>query len=119
MLLFDAIPEGLAFHVRHDVEQQPVGFARIENRKDVRMGQPRSHLDLAKETFCSDLGGNVRAQNLYGNGALMPEVASEENNGHAPFAEGAFHVISAGEARCEALLEIVHGESPKLGWKRR
>ena len=37
LLALQPVPQRLALDVRHDVEQQPLGFARIEQRKEVRM----------------------------------------------------------------------------------
>ena len=72
------------------------------------MSKARRHLDLAKESLGSNLGGDVWPKNLYCNRAVMTEITREKNNRHASFAEGALNSVAAGETRFEALLQVVH-----------
>ena len=50
-LAVESLAKRFAFDVRHHVIEKTVGFARIEQRKDVRMIQPRRELDLAQKTL--------------------------------------------------------------------
>jgi hypothetical protein len=70
-LAVDAVRQGLAFHKRHHVEQEPVGFPRIEERQDVRMLQIRRRLDLCQEALGTYDGGQLGLQHLQSDFALM------------------------------------------------
>ena len=46
----EALTERFAFDVRHDVIEEAVDFARIVQRKDMRMSQPGGCLYLAQKS---------------------------------------------------------------------
>ena len=46
LLAVDLVPERVTLDVWRDEEQEAVGFARVEQRKDMRMGQLGRRLDL-------------------------------------------------------------------------
>jgi hypothetical protein len=79
----EAVAERLALDEGHDVVEEAVGGAGIVDREDVRMLQPRRHLDLAEEPVGPDGGGELGAEDLDGDGAAVLEVAGEVDGGHA------------------------------------
>ena len=86
----DAIPERLPFDVRHHVVQEPVGFTRIVERQDVRVLQPGRDLDLSKESLRADRLGELRTQDLDGDGTLVLQVRGQVDRSHAALAELVF-----------------------------
>ena len=72
-----------AAQVRHDVVEQAVGHAGIEQRQDVRMGEPGNDADLAQEPLGLDRGGELRMHHLEGDVAVVPEVVREIHGGGA------------------------------------
>jgi len=49
----------LALDERHDVEEQAVRDARIEQRQDVGVGETGRHLDLAEEAVGAQAGAEL------------------------------------------------------------
>ena len=49
---------------RHDVEQQAVGFARVEERQQVRVLQVRRHLDFRQEAFDAEDCAELRVEHF-------------------------------------------------------
>ena len=71
-----------AAHVRHDVVQQAVRHAGIQQRQDMRMLQLRRGLDLGEEPLTPERCAKVRMQHLDGDIAVVLQVAREEDGGH-------------------------------------
>ena len=54
VLAVQPLSKRLSVDERHYIVEQPAGFARIQQRKDVGVLQLRRYFDLAEETCASD-----------------------------------------------------------------
>jgi hypothetical protein len=112
------LSKGLALDVGHD-EVRNGSAARalhhpgIEHREDVRMLQPRHHLDLAKKALRSLLAAQLGAYHLDGHRALVAEVSREIYRRHTTGAHLTLDCIAGGQRSNEAVGHVVHviGES--------
>ena len=91
------LPEGLALHVRHGIPQPAGGLARVVHGEDVRMLQAGGDPDLLEESLRSERGGELGAQDLERDGAIVPEVVREVDHGHAAAAELALDAVAVGQ----------------------
>ena len=57
-----ALAQRLTLDVGHDIVKQPIGLIGVVERQDVRVVEPGGDLDLAEETGCSDVGGDIGSQ---------------------------------------------------------
>ena len=102
-LLFavEARAERLALDVRHHVEQQSVGFARVEQRQEVRVLQVGRDLDLGEEPLDADDRAELRLQDLERDLAVVPDVAREIDRRHSAFTHKAVDDVAAREPRVQ------------------
>ncbi|CAA9302889.1 MAG: hypothetical protein AVDCRST_MAG40-471, partial [uncultured Gemmatimonadaceae bacterium] len=96
-LAVEPLAERLALDVRHDVVEEPVGLARVDEREDVRVEELRGDLDLAQEAVGADPAHEVRPQHLHGDRAAVPQVLGEVHGGHAAAPELAPKVVALGD----------------------
>jgi hypothetical protein len=123
LLAGEAVAEGLAFDVGHDVVEElgadatrsfaalrmtKVRGARVEEGQDVGMLQVRGGLDLAEEALGADDGGEFGAEDLDGDLAVVLEVVGEVDGGHAALAELALEAVAVGQGGGEADGDVVH-----------
>ena len=92
-----AIAQGLALDVGHDVVEEAVGVAGVEDAEDVRMLEAGGDLDLAGEALGAECGGQLGAEDLDGDAAVVLEVFGEIDGGHATLAELTLDAVAAGE----------------------
>ena len=78
----EPIAHRFALDERHHVEQEAVRDARIEERQDVRMLQIRRRLDLGEKALGADHGGQLGAQDLHRDLAIVLEVVREIDGRH-------------------------------------
>ena len=97
VLSLEALPQRLAFDERHDVVQQIVGAAGIVHRHDVRVLQPAGDLDLAQESLRAQALGQVRVQDLDGDGAVVPGVVRTVHRCHAATSDLALDFVVPAE----------------------
>ncbi len=95
LLAAQPIAERLALYKRHDVVGRAVKLARVDEAEDVRVLQVGDGLDLAQKPFGADDGGEVGAEHLDGDLAVVLEVVREVDGGHAAGAELALDPIAA------------------------
>src|SRR4029078_1143376 len=76
-------------------------LARVMERQDVRMREPRRRLDLEQEAFGADTRGELLAQDLDRDGAVVFEIVREVPGGHAAGPELAIDAVAVGEGSCE------------------
>ena len=105
----EAGAQRLAGDERHDVVEQAVGVAAVEQREDVRMLQARGGADLAEEAFAAEGGAEVGMEDLDGDVALVLEVVGEVDGGHAALAEFALEAVAVRQGRGEAIEGRGHG----------
>lgn len=106
-LPLQALAEGLALHVRHDVIQQPVGWIAdlpaVVERQNVGMLQARRDFDFPEEAIGAQRGRQLGAQQLDGHSTGVLEVLRQIHGGHAALAQFAFDSVPAGQGRRQAL----------------
>jgi hypothetical protein len=95
--------EGFPFDVRHDVVQEALGRAGIEEWEDVRVLERGGGLDLLDEPLGAEHGGELGFQDLDGDLAVVLQVLCEVDRGHAARAELALDAVAVGEACPEAV----------------
>src|SRR6185312_3614620 len=99
LLAIQSVPKRLAFHERHDVEEESVGGAAVEQRQYVGVLKVCGEFNLLQEPFGSEDRRELGVQNLYGNFAVVLDVFGEVDRSHATRAELTLDVVSAVE-RC-------------------
>ena len=104
---FQSRAQRFACHQRHDVVQQSVGVARVEQRQDVRMLQPSGGADLAQEPLSTECGTEIWMQHLDGDVAVVLEVVCEVHGGHATRAEFALEAIAVRECAGEPFERVI------------
>jgi hypothetical protein len=103
LLAVQAIPERLAFHERHHVEEEAGGLAGVVQRQDVRVLEVGGGLDLGQEALAADDGRELGLEHLYRDLPVVPQVSREIDLGHATFAELPLDVIATGQGRVQPL----------------
>src|SRR6266545_3079369 len=103
--------QGLALHVRHDVVEHPGGFTRVVQRQDVRVGEPRDHLDLAEKPLRTEAGRQLRPQDLEGDLASEPDVVRQVDDGHPAAPKFAPERVAARQGGRQTRLEVHHAPS--------
>ena len=91
------LAQRLTLDVGHHVVKESVRFARIVERQDVRMAEPRRDLDLADKPFGAERGSEFGTEDLYGHLALVLKVLGEVDRGHAARANLPLDGVAAGE----------------------
>ena len=108
--------ERLALDVGHDVVEEAVGGAGVEEGQDVGMLQCRGGRDFLNEPLGAEHGGELRLQHLERDLALVPEVLGQVDRGHSPLTQLALDSVAVGEGAGEALelLRHVAGKMPPV-----
>ncbi len=88
----------------HDVIEERIRFARIEQRQNVGVLEVGRDLDL----FEKSLRGQLGPQHLHRDLAVVFEVLSEVDGGHAPGTEFFLDGIAVGEGGFEAVEKVWH-----------
>jgi hypothetical protein len=96
------------FHVRHDIVQESVGGARVEDRQDVGMGELSGQLDLAKEAVGTEGLTEFGLENLDRDLSLVLTVAGEHDHRHATPSELTLDGIAVSEGLLEVVQRIGH-----------
>jgi hypothetical protein len=99
----EAVAERLPLHVGHHVIEEAVGVARVEQAEDVRMLQPRRHGDLPSETLGTEGRGQLGAQHLHRDHALVLEILGQVHRGHATLPQLPLDAVAVGQACPEEL----------------
>ena len=97
LLAADPVADGLALDERHDVIEEAVGVARVDESQDVRVLQVGGGLDLGQEAFGADDGAEFGAQDLDRDLAVVLDVLGQVHGGHAARAEFALESVAIGE----------------------
>ncbi len=93
----------LAVDERHDVEEEAVGGAGIEERQDVGVLQRRGGRDLLDEPLGAEDGGELGLEDLERHLALVLEVLGQVHRGHAALAQLALDAVAVGQGGGEAV----------------
>ena len=117
LLAVEPVAEGLALHVRHDVEEELVSPAGVVQRQDVGVVQLGGDLDFSQEPVRPDGGRQLGSEHLDGHLPAVLEIVGEVDRGHPPAAELPLDGVAPGEGGVEALQLIgLHGrlQTPKV-----
>src|SRR5207249_7812111 len=79
--------------------------------QDVRVGKAGGEVDLAQEALGAERRGDLRAQDLDGDGAAVPEIAREVHGGHAAVPQLALERVAGGEGGAERVESGGQGRS--------
>src|SRR5262249_47578432 len=102
--------KGLTLHEGHHIKEEGIGFARVEQRQDVRVLQVGRQLDLSQEPLGADDGGQLRPEHFHGDPPSVSDVLSEVDRRHAAGAELPLELITAGKSSLELReKELGHG----------
>ena len=115
LLAAEPVAQRFALDERHDVVRGAADLARVDEAEDVGVLQVGDGLDLAEEPLGADHGGEVGAEHLDGDLALVAEVVGEVDGGHAALAELALDAVAVGENGAEALDGVGHAAEPSPG----
>ena len=107
----------LAFDERHDVVQQAVRFAGVEQREQVRMLEIRRDADLAQESLRPEDGAELGVEHFERDEPLMLEVAREVDRRHAAAAQLAFDDVRAREGGVQVIGRLQMGTSAGIALK--
>ena len=110
-------PERLALDERHDVEEEAVGLARVEQRQDVRVLEVGGELDLGQEPLGADDGRELGAEQLERDPPVVAEVLGQVDGGHAAGADLALDPVAVGQGELEAALRLGHAAGLWWGWQ--
>ena len=107
-LAIELLAQRLALDVGHDVEQESVGRAGIEQRQDVRMLQRRRRLDLLHEPLGAEHRGELGLEELERDLAIVLQVGAQIHRRHAALTEMALDAVAAREGRVQAVGLLGH-----------
>jgi hypothetical protein len=108
LLPVEPVPQRLALDVRHDIVEQPVGLAGVEEWKDVRVVEPGGEGDFAEEPLRAERGGDLWLQNLQGDGTIVLQIVGQIDRGHPAPAELPLDRVSRGQRPRQSLKLVGH-----------
>src|SRR5262249_39293646 len=91
------VAKRLSFHDRHDEEQDAACVTRVVEREDVGMIESRREPNLLKKPLAPERFGEIGAENLDGDIAIVAKIAGQVNGGHAARAELSLEAIATRE----------------------
>ena len=103
-----AVPERLALDVGHDIVEEAVGVAGVEEAEDVRVLQPGRDLDFPGKPVGAEGGGQLGAQHLDRHLAVMLQVLGEVDGGHAALTEFPDDAIASGQRGSQSVVCVGH-----------
>ena len=92
--------------IRHDIVEEPVGLARVDQAEYVRVLQVGGDPDLGEEAVAADDGAQLGMEDLDGDLAAVLQVLGEVDGGHAALAELALEAVTVTERIGEAVEAI-------------
>ena len=98
VLAQQAVPQRLAFDVRHHIVEQPRGFAGGEDRYDVRVAELRREIHFADEALAQQTVAQLRVDDLDRDPAVRVLLDGQEDARHTAGADQALDVVVRGEA---------------------
>ena len=106
----DPVPQRLALDVGHDVEEEAVRLARIEEGQDVGMLQVGRGLDLRQEALRAHDGGQLGLEDLERDLAVVLQIAGQIHEGHPALPQLSLEGVAAGQRFAETRGQIEHGD---------
>ena len=104
----------VAIHERHDVVEEPVGFSRVVQWKDVRMLQLGGDLDLTEESVGPEGGGKLGAQDLERHLAAVLEILGQVDRRHSALSQLTVEPVSVDESGAQSFQNVSHDPSTVL-----
>jgi hypothetical protein len=104
----ELLTQGLAFHERHDVEEESSRLAGIVQRQDVGMRQLRDDLDLAREAVGTHGRGELGPEDLQRDLPIVLEVVGEVDGCHASLPDLTLDGVGVGERRAHSIDGLGH-----------
>ena len=104
----EPVAQRFAFHERHGEPELPGGFAGVQDGEDVGVLQAGGGLDLPLKPLRAERLRQVREEHLEGDRALVPQVVSEVDRGHAAAAQLTLEPVAVREGSAELVEEIGH-----------
>ena len=95
LLPLEAGTERLAADVGHGEPELPVVLARVVDRADVGVLQPRRRRDLAAEALDVHAGADLGPEQLEGDGPVVAQVVGEVDGRHSAPAELALEAVAS------------------------
>jgi len=107
-LAIEALAQGLALDVRHDVVDQAVHLVGVVQRKDVGMVQAGGDLDLVQEPGGADFLRQVGPQHLDRDVTIVLEVVGEKDTRHPALAQLALEAVPRGQGVAQSFKKLGH-----------
>ena len=114
----ELVAQGAALDVWGDVVEEPVGFARVVERQQMGMVEPRGDPDLPEEALGAEHFGKPSLQHLERDHPVVPEIAREIDHGHSAVAHLALDRIAAGQGGLQLVEEVEHAVIPAISLAR-
>src|SRR5438270_858407 len=103
VLALEPVAQRFAFDIWRDVEQQSIGFARVQQRQDVRVTELCGDLDLAEKAVGAERVGQLGLEDLDRDEAVVLQVAGAIHDRHAALPQLPFYRIPAAQGSGESL----------------
>ena len=103
-----SVAEGFALHVWHHIVEEARGLTGIEQPKNVRVLEPRSDFDFARETLGTQGGGQLGAKHLHRHRPAVFQVLGEVHRGHAALTQLSLEAVAVGEGGRQARKSVGH-----------
>jgi hypothetical protein len=104
----EPLAQRLALDERHDVIQEAVGDAGVEEREDMRVLEVGGGPDLRQEPFGTEDRGQLGSEHLDGDLAVVLAVVGEIYGGHPALPELALDLVAVGQGGLQATEETGH-----------
>jgi hypothetical protein len=85
------------FFIGHDIVKEAIGFPRIEEWKNVWVVKARSDFDLLKKALFAKCGGQLGAEDLHCDLAVMFEVLGKVDRGHPARSDFSLDAVATGQ----------------------
>ena len=115
LLAVEPVAERFALDERHDVVEEAVGLARVEQRQDVRVLEVGRGLDLGQEALGADHGGQLGPQHLDRDLAVVPQILGQVDRGHPAGPDLVLEPVMTGQRTRDPRRRAAHGRSSRHG----
>ena len=102
------VAERFTLHERHDVIRGAVHHPAVDEAEDMGMLERGDSLDLAQEPLGPDDGGELGAQDLDRDLAVVLQVLGQVDRGHAALAELPLDAVMLGERSLQSGCRLGH-----------
>jgi hypothetical protein len=96
-LTLQPLPQRLAFHVGHDIEEPALDGTGVVEWEDMRMGESGGNLDLSEEALVTEHVAQLGVEQLQGDSPIELEIPGKVHCGHTAAAQLAFDGVAVPE----------------------